>query len=304
MHFCVAIVSTPSYNLFIDYRGGRCMSDIIKIAAIQMEPKLMQNRLNLDTVLSKITAAAQKGAQLIVFPECVLSGYMFSSLDEAIPYMETIPGPFTDELVSQSNKLNVHIVAGMLEKDENSHFNASVLVGPDGLIGKYRKIHLPFLGIDRFIDRGDQPFQVYNTPIGNIGMHICYDCNFPECARVMALMGADILVLPTNWPEGRQRIAEHVIPCRAYENKVYFVAANRIGNERNAKFIGISRIVDTRGDIMAAASDDKEQIVYADVSLSDARQKQIIFKTNEFEINFFVDRRPEFYNKITDADKK
>jgi predicted amidohydrolase len=279
------------------------MSDLIKIAAIQMEPKLMQNRLNLNTVLSKITAAAEKDARLIVLPEGVLSGYMFSSLDEALPYMETIPGPFTGELANLAKKLDVYIVAGVLEKDGDKYFKSSVLIGPQGIIGKYRKIHLPFLGIDRFIDKGDLPFKVYNTPIGNIGMHICYDCNFPECARVMALMGADILVLPTNWPQGRQKIAEYVVPCRAYENKVYFVAANRIGSERSAKFIGLSRIIDTRGDIMAAASDDKEQIVYADICLAEARRKQTILKAREFEINFFADRRPEFYSKITDENK-
>ncbi len=276
------------------------MTDTIKIAAVQMEPKLKQNKYNLDNMISKIKTAAEAGAQLIVFPECALSGYMFNSLDEALPYMETIPGPFTDELANQANNLNVHIIAGLLEKDGERYFNASVLISPNGLIGKYRKIHLPFLGIDKYIDKGDQPFEVYNTSIGNIGMHICYDCNFPECARVMALLGADILVLPTNWPQGRQKIAEHVVLCRAYENKVNFIAANRTGIERDARFIGLSRIIDTRGDIVAAATGDTEQIVYGDVSLSEARQKQIIFKTREFEINFFADRRPEYYSIITD----
>jgi predicted amidohydrolase len=115
--------------------------------------------------------------------------------------------------------------------------------------------------------------------------------------------GCDILVLPTNWPNGRQKIAEHVVPCRAYENKVYFIAANRTGVERDTKFIGLSRIIDTRGDIVAAASDDNEQIVYGYISISEARQKQVIFKAGEFEINFFADRRPEFYSKITDENK-
>ncbi len=279
------------------------MSDVIKVAAVQMEPKLMQPGYNLDVIIENIQIAAEEGARLIVFPECVLSGYLFTSLDEALPYMETVPGPFTDEITKQAKKLNVHIVAGLLEKEGDKHFNTSLLIGPEGIIGKYRKIHLPYLGIDRYIDKGDQPFKVYNTHIGNIGMHICYDCNFPECARVMALMGADILVLPTNWPDGRQKIAEHVVPCRAYENKVYFVAANRIGIERNTHFIGLSRIIDTQGNIIAATSDDGEQIVYGDISISEARQKQVIFKAGEFEINFFADRRPEFYSKITDENK-
>jgi predicted amidohydrolase len=280
------------------------MTDIIKIAAIQMQPELMQNRLNLDNMITKVETAAKAGAHLIVFPECALSGYMFNSLDEAIPYMETIPGPFTNELSGQAKKLNVYIVAGMLEIDGDKHYNTSVLIGPEGFVGKYRKIHLPYLGIDKFIDKGNMGFKVFSTDIGNIGMHICYDCNFPECARVMALMGADILVLPTNWPERRQKIAEHVVLCRAYENKVNFVAVNRIGSERNARFIGLSRIIDTKGDIIAAAIDDSEQIVYGNVSLLEARQKQIILKSREFEINFFADRRPEYYTAITERNNK
>ena len=280
------------------------MTDIIKIAAVQMEPKLMQNKSNLDNIISKINVAAGTGAQLIVFPECALSGYIFSSLDEAIPYMETIPGPFTEELIAQAKKLNVYIAAGMLEIDGDKHYNSSVLIGPEGLIGKYRKMHLPYLGIDKFIDKGDLGFKVYNTAIGNIGMHICYDCNFPECARVMALMGADILVLPTNWPESRQRVANHVVLCRAYENKVNFIAVNRIGNERNARFIGLSRIIDTKGDIVAASNDDSEQILYADISLLEAREKQMILKNREFEMNFFADRRPEYYGAIAEQINK
>jgi predicted amidohydrolase len=274
------------------------MSDVVKIAAVQMEPKIMQNRLNLDNIKSKIKTAAGSGANLIVFPECALSGYIFTSLAEALPYMETVPGPCTEELATLARKLDVYIIMGLLENDGEKHFNTSILIGPEGFIGKYRKIHLPFLGIDRFIDHGDQPFQVYKTDIGNIGMHICYDCNFPECARVMALMGADILVLPTNWPEGRQKIPNHVVLCRAYENKVHFVAANRVGSERNTRFIGLSRIINTRGDIVSEAINDSEQIIYGDVSILEAREKQVILKTGEFEINFFADRRPEFYSEI------
>ncbi|MDD3677695.1 MAG: carbon-nitrogen hydrolase family protein [Dehalococcoidales bacterium] len=279
------------------------MIDTVKIAAVQMEPKLMQNKYNLDNIISKIITASERGAQLIVFPECSLSGYLFTSLDEALPYMETVPGPSTDEITKYAKQLNVYIIFGLLEKEGNKHFNTAALIGPDGLIGKYRKIHLPFLGIDRFIDKGDKEFKVYNTPIGNIGIHICYDCNFPECARVMALLGADILALPTNWPAGRQKIAEHVVLCRAYENKVNFVAANRTGIERDVKFIGLSRIVDTSGEIIAGTTDDSEQIVYANISLKEARQKHITFKAREFEINFFADRRPEFYDEITDKRK-
>ena len=134
-------------------------------------------------------------------------------------------------------------------------------------------------------------------------MHICYDCNFPESARVMALLGADILVLPTNWPQGREKVVQYVINTRAYENKVHIVAANRVGQERGTKFIGNSKIVDAWGDTIVQASGDDEQIIYAEISLSEARQKHIILKAGEFEVDFIHDRRPELYGKIAEVEE-
>jgi predicted amidohydrolase len=173
------------------------------------------------------------------------------------------------------------------------------LVGPEGLAGKYRKNHLPLLGIDRFLDPGDGPFTVYKTPIGNIGIHICYDCTFPESARIITLLGADILALPTNWPEGREKVAEYVVIARAYENRVHLVAADRVGSERGTKFIGRSRIINAWGDTLAEASSDDEQIIYGEVNLAEAREKRIVFKAGEFEFDFIRDRRPELYGEIT-----
>jgi len=275
--------------------------DKIKIAAVQMNPKIMRNRENLDKILLKTKSAASNGADLIVFPECALTGYVFASREEAIPFMETIPGPSTDRLIACCKELSVYVIVGLLEIDAGSCFNVAVLMGPQGLVGKYRKNHLPFLGIDRFIDPGDKPFQVYKTPVGNIGIHICYDCNFPESARVMMLLGADILILPTNWPEGREKVAKYVINTRAYENKVHLVAVDRIGRERGVRFIGSSKIIDAWGDMLAEASSDDEEIIYAEVALAEARQKRIVFKAGEFELDFVGDRRPELYGKVTEV---
>ena len=279
------------------------MRDKIKIAAVQMEPRIMEIRENLDKILLKTRTAADSGADLIVFPECALTGYVFSSREEAIPFAETVPGPSTDELADCCQKLGVYVIAGLLEIDDNKCFNAAILLGPEGLIGKYRKNHLPFLGIDRFLDPGDEPFRVYKTPIGNIGIHICYDCNFPESARVMALLGADILALPTNWPEGRGKVTKYVVVTRAYENKIHLVAANRIGRERGTKFIGQSKIVDAWGNTLAEADSDSEQIICSEVSLAEAREKHIICKAGEFELDFMRDRRPELYGKISETFK-
>ncbi len=277
------------------------MSDKVKIAAVQMDPKITERSENLDRILSEMKTAANNDADLIVFPECALTGYVFASREEAMPVMETIPGPSTDKLAVLCQELGVHVIVGLLEIDADKCFNAAVLIGPQGLVGKYRKNHLPFLGIDRFVDHGDKPFQVYQTPIGNIGMHICYDCNFPESARIMTLQGADILVLPTNWPDGRGYIAKYIINSRAYENKVHFVAVNRVGVECGTKFIGQSKIISALGDTLAQAGSDNEQIIYGEVNLADARQKHIVFKPGEFEIDFIHDRRPELYGKITEG---
>lgn len=274
------------------------MRDKTEIAAVQMEPKIMRNPDNLEEITARMRVAAGSGAELIVFPECALTGYVFASRKEALPYLETVPGPSTMKLEACCRELGVYAVVGLLETKENKYFNTAALIGPEGLIGRYRKVHLPYLGIDRFLDPGDEPFKVYQTDIGNIGIFICYDCNFPESARVMALMGADILVLPTNWPEGRERIPQYVVPTRALENRVHLVAVNRIGSERGTGFIGQSKIINSRGDTLAQAG-NKAEILYGKVSLAESREKRVIFKPGEFEVDYIKDRRPEFYDRIT-----
>lgn len=277
------------------------MNDKVKIAAVQMDPKITKNSENLDKILLQTTTAASNGAELIVFPECALTGYVFNSREEAMPFMETIPGAATEKLAAACRQAGVHVVVGLLEIDGDRCFNAAVLIGPEGLVGKYRKNHLPFLGIDRFMDPGDKPFQVHQTPIGNIGMHICYDCNFPESARIMTLLGADILALPTNWPGGRDTIPRYIINARACENRVHVVAVDRVGRERGVKFLGRSKIADATGQTLAKGSANNEEILYAEVSLAVARQKRIIIKPGEFEIDLIADRRPELYGELTET---
>jgi predicted amidohydrolase len=163
-----------------------------------MDPKLMKTANNLEKILLLIKKAAGEKANIVVFPECALTGYLFLSRQEAIPFLETIPGSSTDKIATLCREMGVYVIVGLLEKEADKYFNAAALIGPDGLVGKYRKIHLPCLGIDRFLDLDEGPFSVYKTSAGNIGIHICYDVLFPESARVMTLLGADILTLPTN----------------------------------------------------------------------------------------------------------
>ena len=275
------------------------MSDMVKIAAVQMDPKRTRNAENLDKILSETAVAAKNGAGLIVFPECALSGYVFSSREEALPFAESIPGTSTDRMAACCRDLGVHIVVGLLEKDDNKCYNVAVLIGPGGLVGKYRKIHLPFLGVDRFIDAGDEPFRVYRTPAGNIGIHICYDGTFPESARIMTLLGADIIALPTNFPAGRDKLIDCLVNTRSMENRIHYVVADRVGAERGAEFLGRSKIIRATGTTLAEASRDKEEIIYGEVSLSEARRKHVVIKPGEFEIDNVNDRRPELYGELT-----
>jgi len=177
-------------------------------------------------------------------------------------------------------------------------YNSAVLIGKQGIIGHYRKIHLPFLGLDRFVSGGDIPFKVYDTKFGKLGWAICYDGSFPETVRVLALNGADIIALLTNWPEGLERIPKYVVPTRAIENIVNYIAVNRVGKERGIRFIGKSKIVDPAGKILAEAGSDREEMIFAEVHLQQARQKRVVVVPGENESDRFNDRRPEFYGDI------
>ncbi|MDB5353327.1 MAG: putative amidohydrolase [Planctomycetota bacterium] len=277
------------------------MSDLrMRIAGVQMDPKIGAISENLKTITSRLREAADAGARFVVFPECALSGYGFSSREEALPFTEPIPGPSLEVIASVCRELKISCVVGLLECDGERVFNACALIGPNGLVGSYRKIHLPFLGVDRFTDPGDRPFAVHETEGLRVGIHICYDGVFPEAGRTLALLGADILVLPTNWPTHSESVAEHQMPSRAVENVVYAIAVNRVGEESGFRFIGRSSIVDPSGEILASGSADREEILYAEIDLAKARQKRLVRRPGLHEINRIADRRPGFYGLLVE----
>jgi predicted amidohydrolase len=269
-----------------------------------MEPKLGEVASNLAAILDRLERAADLGAKLIVFPECALTGYGFASKEEALPFTETIPGPSTQAIEQVCKRKNVHVVYGLLERDGDRLFNACVLVGPNGVVGSYRKIHLPYLGIDMFANPGDRPFEVLQAGDLKIGMHICYDGGFPESCRVLALLGADLLVLPTNWPAHAECAAEHMMATRAMENVVFTLAVNRIGEERGFTFIGRSSIMNPGGHRLAFASVAAEEIIVADIDPNLARIKRQVRVAGKHEINRIADRRPEFYGVIIEPNRK
>jgi predicted amidohydrolase len=168
-----------------------------------------------------------------------------------------------------------------------------VFISPEGIIGKYRKTHLPQMGFDRFAERGDEAPQVFETKVGRVGILICYEQVFPELARILTLKGAEIIVAIQNILVDRHEcIAAFLAPCRAYENRVFLILSSRVGVERGKKFLGQSLIVNFTGDKIIQASDNHEEIIYAtfDISklLADERKK-----------DWFADRRPELFGDIS-----
>ena len=271
----------------------------MRVAVAQIEPALGEKERNLEVCLARLEEAAAAGASLLVLPECSLPGYVFDSAEEALPFAEEIPGPSTEVLAAACARLGMHVVCGLLETDGAVLFNAAVLVGPDGLVGAYRKTHLPFLGVDRFTRAGDD-LPVFDTPLGRIAIEICYDLRFPELTRALALAGADLVALPTNWPLAASANAELLCPARAYENRIYLLVANRVGVERTAEFCGRSQIVDPGGVRLAEADASGERLLVADVDIEHARDKSIVPAPGEYEMHLFGHRRPDLYGALVE----
>ena len=268
------------------------------VAVAQTEPKLGEKERNLDVGLALLEESVALGAELLVLPECAIPGYMFGSLEEAMPYAEEIPGPSTDALETACRRLGAHVVCGLLERDGDLLRNAAVLVGPDGLVGSYRKTHLPFLGVDRFTTPGDE-LPVFDTTLGRIGIEICYDLRFPEVTRTLALHGAEIVAHPTNFPMAAKVQTELITVARAAENRIYLLTANRVGKERWGEFCGWSQIVDPYGKRLAEAGETEEALLVAEIDIDKARDKDYVIP-GEYELYLFGDRRPELYGTLVE----
>ena len=274
----------------------------LRVACVQMCPNVGEKTTNLAKSEKAIREAAATGARLVVLPELANSGYMFRTRDEAFELSEPVPNGETSELWGNlANSLGITIVAGICEREGSALYNSAVTVGPNGYIGTYRKVHL-WGNEALFFEPGNLGFPVFTTDLGRIASFICYDCWFAEVFRCCALKGADILCVPTNWVpipgqrDGREAMANIIVMAAAHTNSVFVAAADRIGTERGQPFIGQSVIVSYTGwPIGGPASKDGEEIIYADINLSDARKKRT---WNEFN-HILRDRRPEIYSQET-----
>ncbi len=278
------------------------MSDKLPVAGFQIDVVFGDPAENLGRMDRRLRELAGEGLFLAVFPECSLSGYCCDSRDEAA----SIARPRTDPLVASAADLakrhDVNLVFGFLELDDGEIYNAAMLATRDGRQHVYRKVHLPKLGVDQFATPGSA-FQVVDVEGTRIGVNICYDCSFPEPARVLSLAGADLIVLPTNWPPGSGATADYIPNARALENNVWYMAINRVGEEKGFRFIGKSKICHPDGHDLAFANHDGEAILRAEIDPSVARQKHLVRVPGKHEIDRMADRRPETYTAITDANR-
>lgn len=263
----------------------------MKAGFIQFAPEFC----NYDENLSKVERLLNEAgpADLLVLPELSNSGYNFVSKEQAFENSEKIEdSKFISLLENFCEKRKNYVVAGFNERDGQKLYNSSVLVGPGGYVGKYRKLHL-FLNEKDIFEPGNAGLPVFNTDIGKIGMLVCFDWFFPEVWRILAIKGADVICHSSNLV--LPGFAQSAVPIHALTNHVYVITSNRIGTEKNLTFTGISTIASPKGKVLYQAGEDNEEKKICDLDLSMARDKNITPRNN-----MFGDRRPELYRELID----
>jgi predicted amidohydrolase len=267
------------------------------VAVVQRAPVLGDVRQNLAAVIQAAQEAAALGARLVVFSECSLTGYMLSR-SEAVRLAQTVPGAATRELAAVARRLDVTLVVGMVVAEADLLFNTAVLICPDGSVRQYRKAHVPRLGLDNYCAPGDTGFTPFETPVGRLGLLICYDLRFPEAARTLALRGAELLVIISNWPRDATDYPDLLTRARASENRLPAVIANRTGQEPGAEFVGRSQGVLPDGTVFAEAGPGAEiLLVRFDADLVLGRRG--LATAAEGPGGLLGDRRPDLYGDLS-----
>ncbi|WP_327286764.1 nitrilase family protein [Streptomyces sp. NBC_01198] len=276
-----------------------------RVAVVQFEPQVGAENLkaNAAAVEQRLNAAGESGANLVVLPELATTGYVFETREEAFAHSETIPdGPSLQLFERTAAQHGMYIVGCVVERDGERLYDTAVLVGPEGYIGRYRKTHL-WNTEKLWFTPGDEGFKVFDTRIGRIGLLVCWDIWFPETARIVSQLGADIICIPTGWvwtppplyDASGVCMAAHLTITAAHVNNVFIATADRIGQERGAGFMGNSLIAGTNGwPIDRIAGPDEDTIIYADVDLTATRTAPIWNQLNDLH----RDRRTDLYDQM------
>lgn len=269
---------------------------MIKIGCWQANVAFGDPEANADRAIELLRSPKAVDLDLLILPECFLTGYCVNTHELARQI--AIPGnhPSLGRLASAATETGKHLIVGYAEDCGDQLVNTATILTPTGERHTYRKVHLPELGYDKFVTGGDE-LPVFDTAIGRIGVLICFDVRFPEAARHMALAGAELLVIPTNWPEGSQNNARVLAPARAAENRVFVASCNRVGEENTFSFVGLSGIFDVRGSTIVMAGGE-EELITATLDLAEARTKRTVIRPGEHETTVFESRRPELYRDL------
>lgn len=261
----------------------------MKIGFLQFAPVFGDVLATIDKIEGLVGRAA--GVDLLVMPELCNSGYNFQSAEQAWANSEKVgDSVFVRSLEALCRRLDCHVVSGLNERDGDHLYNSAVLIGPQGYVGRYRKLHL-FMNEKDFFRPGDAGLPVFDIGPCRVGMLVCFDWMFPEVWRILALKGADVICHPSNLV--LPGLAQRAIPIHALTNRVYVVTANRIGTEGELSFTGLSTIADPRGEVRLQASASEEGVGLVDSDAGLARDKQITSRNH-----VFADRRPGEYSLL------
>ena len=269
----------------------------VRVACHQLAPVVGELAANRERALAAIDAAAAAGAQVVVLPELVSSGYVFEDAAEAHALAEPADGPTLTGWAARAATHDVLIAGGFPERgDDGRLYNSAALVDASGVRAVYRKAHL----WDReslFFTPGDEPPAVIDTAHGRIGLIVCYDLEFPEWTRAAALRGAELLCVPTNWPLLPRPPSERPMEVlrtmvTASTNRMAVAACDRCGAERGVEWVAGTAIAGPDGWLLAGPPERAEpQLLLADLDLADARDKALGPRNDAL-----ADRRPALYD--------
>ncbi|MEM3695358.1 MAG: carbon-nitrogen hydrolase family protein [Candidatus Bathyarchaeia archaeon] len=276
------------------------MKENFKVALAQINCYRADKEKNMRKMEKVITKVAKEKVDLIIFPELSLTGYVVR--DEIYNLAETIPGPSTEAMGKIAKKTGIYVVFGMPELSEKAKatiYNSAVLVGPEGFVGKYRKMHLPTHSVfeeKRYFRPGYEAVALA-TKLGKIGLIICYDIFFPELCRLARLKGAQLIVCISASPAVRKAFFETLTVARAMENAVFLAYVNLVGIEDGLQFWGGSRLVGPHGKVLIQARYDEEDLVICDVNYSDIKPVEVFVPT-------LKDLRPELFGELMESAKR
>jgi N-carbamoylputrescine amidase len=268
----------------------------MKIALIQQSAS-EDKAANRFKGLENLEKAADRGAQLICYAELAFEPFypQEPATGNVKDLAEPIPGPTTEAFASVASRLGVTIVLNLFEHDGDRTYDTSPIIGLDGkILGKTRMVHIP--DIDCFHERGyytpsDLGAPVYDTPFGKVGVAICYDRHYPEYMRLLALAGAEVVIVPQagavgEWPDG---LFEAEMQVAAFQNGYFTALCNRVGKESKLEFAGESFVCDPEGKVIAQAGRGTEEILLCDLDLD-------LVPRSQAHRHFLRDRRPELYD--------